>query len=112
VGSLPDGLRQDAEMYAGCVAGAIQKDDYLGYIEKQGFTDITIQKEKVITIPDDILTKYLSIDELAKVQAKDIGIFSVTVFAAKPAEKVKTDLSELTVAGEDAPCCEPDSGCC
>ena len=112
VGSLPDGLRQDAEMYAGCVAGAIQKDEYLGFIEKQGFTNVTLQKEKVITIPDDILTKYLSADELAKVQAKDIGIFSVTVFAAKPGEKVKTALSELTVAGEDAPCCEPNSTSC
>ena len=112
VGSLPDGLRQDAEMYAGCVAGAIQKDEYLGFIEKQGFTNVTLQKEKVITIPDDILTKYLSAEELAKVHAKDIGIFSVTVFAAKPGEKTKTALTELAVAGEEAPCCEPESGCC
>ena len=32
VGNLPDALRKDAEMYAGCVAGAIQKETYLGYI--------------------------------------------------------------------------------
>lgn len=111
VGDLPESLRQDAEMYAGCVSGAIQKDDYLGFIEKEGFTDITIQKEKVITIPDDILSKYLSADELARVHSKDIGIFSITVFAAKPGEKVKTALKELTETDE-TPCCEPDVGCC
>ena len=111
IGDLPESLRQDAEMYAGCVSGAIQKDEYLGFIKEQGFADITIQKEKVITIPDDILSKYLSADELAKVHAKDIGIFSITVFAAKPGEKVKTSLKELTTADE-APCCEPDSSCC
>ena len=111
VGSLPEDLRQDAEMYAGCVAGAIQKDEYLGFIEKQGFTNVMLQKEKVITIPDDILGKYLSAEELAKVHARDIGIFSVTVFAAKPGEKVKTALSELTTDAE-APCCEPNSTSC
>jgi len=60
VGSLPDALREDAEMYAGCVAGAIQKEDYLGYIKDAGFQNIMLQKEKPISIPDDILSKYLS----------------------------------------------------
>ena len=45
VGSLPDALREDAEMYAGCVAGAIQKEDYLGYIKDAGFQNIMLQKE-------------------------------------------------------------------
>ena len=29
IGNLPDKLRNEAEMYAGCVSGAIQKDDYV-----------------------------------------------------------------------------------
>src|ERR1700722_18522556 len=45
VGELPEKIRQAAEMYAGCVAGAIQKQDYLGLIEATGFTSITLQKE-------------------------------------------------------------------
>lgn len=84
VGTLPDALRQDAEMYAGCVAGAIQKDTYLGYIEAAGFRDITLQKEKAITIPEDILAKYLSGEEIANFNKGETGIFSITVFAAKP----------------------------
>ena len=84
VGTLPDALRQDAEMYAGCVAGAIQKDTYLGYIEAAGFRDITLQKEKAITIPEDILAKYLSGEEITNFNKGETGIFSITVFAAKP----------------------------
>ncbi|PAW94416.1 arsenite S-adenosylmethyltransferase [Mucilaginibacter sp. MD40] len=94
VGDLPDALRKDAEMYAGCVAGAIQKDIYLGLIKSNGFTNITVQKEKVIVVPDDILNKYLGTAELESFKAGSTGIFSVTVYAEKPV----------------AACCPP--GCC
>src|ERR1700759_4945964 len=60
VGELPSKIREAAEMYAGCVAGAIQKQEYLGMIEVTGFKNITLQKEKVITVPDDILAQYLT----------------------------------------------------
>ncbi len=35
-------------MYAGCVASAIDKEEYLGYIKETGFENITLQKEKPI----------------------------------------------------------------
>lgn len=97
VGALPEGLRKDAEMYAGCVAGAIQKDVYMELIRLNGFTEITIQKEKPIVIPDDILVNYLDAAEIAKFKNGDTGIYSITVFARKPQEK----------AG-----CTPGGGCC
>ena len=84
VGNLPKTLNQDAEMYAGCVAGAIQKQDYLALIKTNGFSNITIQKEKQINIPDDILRKYLNEEELTNYKAGDVGIFSITVYAEKP----------------------------
>lgn len=96
VGELPDGLKKDAEMYAGCVAGAIQKQDYLQLIASAGFTNTAIQKEKIITVPDDIFKNYLSPEELTQFKNGDTGIFSVTVYAEKPVEK--------------AACCAP--GCC
>ena len=68
VGNLPEALRKDAEMYAGCVAGAIQKEVYLELINANGFSNVTIQKEKAINIPDDILKKYLNEQELTKFQ--------------------------------------------
>src|SRR3984957_17006535 len=86
VGELPEKIQQAAEMYAGCVAGAIQKQDYLGLIEATGFSAITLQKEKPITVPDDILAQYLIADEIADFKQSGTGIYSVTVYAEKPAQ--------------------------
>jgi SAM-dependent methyltransferase len=84
VGDLPDALRKDAEMYEGCVAGAIQKETYLELIRTNGFSNITLQKEKPIHIPDDILKKYLNEKELTNFKTGNTGIFSITVYADKP----------------------------
>jgi SAM-dependent methyltransferase len=84
VGTLPENIVREAEMYAGCVSGAIQKNDYLSIIEKTGFINVQVQKEKQIIIPDDILLKYLSAIELQEFKTANIGIFSITVYAEKP----------------------------
>ncbi|MEY4627678.1 MAG: hypothetical protein RLZZ595_4 [Bacteroidota bacterium] len=97
IGALPEGLRKDAEMYAGCVAGAIQKQVYMELIDANGFENVTIQKEKAIVIPDDILKNYLSQDEINSFKTGDTGIFSITVFAQKPINQNK---------------CTPGGGCC
>ncbi|OQA12067.1 MAG: Erythromycin 3''-O-methyltransferase [Bacteroidetes bacterium ADurb.Bin397] len=82
-GTLPDKLRGAAEMYAGCVAGAIQKEEYLGLIKEFGFDNITLQKEKPIIIPDQILADYLTPDEIADYKKSAVGIYSITVYAEK-----------------------------
>lgn len=92
-GNLPENLKNDAEMYAGCVSGAIQLDEYMNIIKETGFTEISIQKEKVVVLPQEILTKYLKESEIADYQAGKFGIFSVTVYGQKP-------------------CCDPSAGCC
>jgi len=84
MGNLPQALSKDAEMYAGCVAGAIQKEVYLELIRINGFSNIVVQKEKPINIPDDILKKYLDETELRSFKSGDTGIFSITVYAEKP----------------------------
>ena len=111
VGDLPEALREDAEMYAGCVAGAIQKSDYLGLIEDQGFQNIKVQKEKTIVIPDDILEKYLSTEEIQSFSKGTTGIFSITVYAEKPgvkSGKIKLKMADLSQGNS----CSPESGCC
>ncbi len=82
-GILPLKLRHDAEMYAGCVSGALQMEHYLGIIEKSGFSHVTIHKQKAISIPDDILKNYLSEEELNEFRNGGTGIFSITVSAHK-----------------------------
>jgi arsenite methyltransferase len=91
IGALPDTLRKDAEMYAGCVSGAIQKEVYLELIKANGFSNITVQKEKSINIPDDILKNYLTGNEIAELKSGNKGIFSITVYAEKSKSCCGTD---------------------
>jgi len=98
-GPLPDKWKEVAELYAGCVSGAIQKKEYLSIIEKAGFSNTTLQKDKTISIPDDILNAYLTPDEITEYKKGHVRIASITVYAEKPAK-------------DDRNCCEPGSGCC
>ncbi len=106
IGALPEGLRKNAEMYAGCISGAIQKDDYLQIIKDSGFDNIEIQKNKKIHLPDEILSAYLSEEEMNRVKNNELGIFSITVYAEKPL------LTKTEKAQAKAACCGPDSSCC
>ncbi len=94
-GDLPERIKSAAEMYAGCVASAIQKEDYLQIIKDAGFKNLVLQKEKPIIIPNDILKNYLNEDEIAVYNSNKNIIFSITVYGEKQAS-----------------CCEPASSCC
>ncbi len=110
VGDLPEALREDAEMYAGCVAGAIQKEEYLRFVQEAGFENISLQKEKAIVIPKDILRKYLSEEEIQSFKQGETGIYSITVFAQKPGEK--KNKPKLILSQTQGDSCTPGSGCC
>lgn len=82
-GELPKKIKTPAEMYAGCVASAIQKEEYLSYIQQAGFKNITIQKDKPIIIPNDILAQYLSDEEIEQYNQSETVIKSISVYAEK-----------------------------
>jgi Methylase involved in ubiquinone/menaquinone biosynthesis len=98
-GFLPEKWKQVAELYAGCVAGAIQKEEYLAIISEAGFTNVVIQKEKEIHLPEDVLANYLSQEEIAEYKSSQRKIKSITVYANKPAK-------------DERNCCAPGHGCC
>lgn len=98
-GKIPDKWKEVAELYAGCVSGAIQKDEYLKLIREAGFTNIKLQKDKPIMIPDEILAEYFTEDEINQNKTLNVKITSITVYADKPAK-------------DERNCCEPGSGCC
>ena len=109
MGELPKTLQEDAEMYADCVSGAIQKEQYLSYIKDSGFPNLSIQKEKPIRLPADILSKYLSAEEIAAFENGTTGIFSITAFAQKLGGKQKKIKLETEGLGNT---CAPGAGCC
>ncbi len=90
---IPTGLREEAALYAGCVSGAMIKDAYLEEIRNAGFTNITIQKERKIELPDDLLNKYLNEKQVREYKDDFAGIASITVYGEKP-------------------CCEDNTNCC
>jgi arsenite methyltransferase len=85
-GELPENIRNAAEMYAGCVSGALERDHYMELIAKMGFINITTHKEKEISLPDSILTNYLSKEEIETFRKSGTGIFSITISGEKPAK--------------------------
>jgi len=91
-GALPAKILGAAEMYAGCVAGALTRSEYLYIIKHAGFEHIEVVKEKPITVPDEIFLQHLTQDELNSYRASNVAIMSITVY------------------GEKRGCCAP--GCC
>lgn len=85
-GNLPPALKQAAEMYAGCVAGASQRDDYLRIIQEAGLATPEIKQERQIVLTDDLLAAYLASDEIQQYRQSGHKLLSLTVFAQKPEE--------------------------
>jgi arsenite methyltransferase len=97
-GELPENLRQAAELYVGCISGAIQKSAYLKIIEDAGFTNIKLQKERKIILPDEILKQYIADIDIQTLKDSGNSILSITVYAEK------------AVTAKKESCCGPE--CC
>ena len=65
----------------------------------------------MITIPDDILINYLTPEEMEDIESKNMGIFSITVYAEKPGGKSSENHSDDKQNKKEA-CCGPESNCC
>lgn len=82
-GVFPKEFTDNASMYAGCIASAIQREDYLGEIEKVSFTNVKVERTKVIMIPDEVLQEHLDQQTITKYKAGNVGIYSITVTGTK-----------------------------
>jgi len=82
-GELPDEIRKSAELYVGCVSGAVDNEEYLKTIEQSGFRDVEVHTRKDINLPDDLLKEFLNDDQITTVKNSDIGIYSITVSGYK-----------------------------
>lgn len=85
-GVFPKEFTDNAAMYAGCIASAIQQEEYMTEIYNAGFTDIRIERTKTIQIPDDVLQQHLTEEVIGKYKSGNVGIYSITVTGVKSAE--------------------------
>jgi arsenite methyltransferase len=93
-GEVPSDVRQNMLLWVGCIAGALQDEDYVAKLGKAGFTGIEIEPTRVYDIEDArtfLSGQGVDLDAIAPlVQGKFMGAF---IRATKPAS-----------------CCAP--GCC
>jgi len=82
-GELPLELQKSAAMYAGCVSGAIQQDEYLKIINEAGFDNVEIKKSKSIELPQNVLSEILNSEEIEAFYKSNVGIYSITVVGYK-----------------------------
>jgi ubiquinone/menaquinone biosynthesis C-methylase UbiE len=85
VGALPEAIREAAELHAGCVAGALPKEEYLSVIRDTGFAEVTVAEERAIELPDRVLRPHLSGDDLRAFRTSEASLLSVTVTGTRPA---------------------------
>lgn len=111
-GPFPEELKKAAELYVGCVSGAMQKAGYLGAMRDAGFENVEIVREKTITLPEDLLSAYLSAAERGSLEKSGVRILSVTVRGAKPAGSAGASASPCCTpleTAEPGACCSPSA---
>lgn len=87
-GPLPEAIKQSMAAWAGCVAGAVEANDYIGMMKAVGFTDISVtpvffDKETV----DSALNDMKDAVELKSIARDDVykAVYSAKITAHKPA---------------------------
>jgi len=83
-GALPAGLRQAAELYVGCVAGALDRRDYLGLIHGAGFAAVEVKSSKTLDLPDEVLLGHIDAEGVRLYRESGASVLSITVVGEKP----------------------------
>lgn len=82
-GEIPPGIRMSAEMYAGCVAGALDEQDYMNLLRKAGFENVEVVREHTIDLHEDLLRAVATEEEILGFRTGS-SIVSITVRGDKP----------------------------
>lgn len=82
-GIFPKTFIDEASLYAGCIATAIQEDEYLGYIKEANFKGVRIVRRKRANIPQEVINTHLNKEQIEKLCNGEIGIYSITVIGEK-----------------------------
>lgn len=82
-GEMKEEFKKSAELYAGCVSGAIPEKEYLHIIDDTGFKNAEIKTSKKVELPKELLQNYLSEEEIVGIKKSTVGLLSITVTAYK-----------------------------
>ncbi len=106
-GEMPEEIREKVLLWVGCIAGALEENDYRARLLQAGFTDVDLEPTRVYNVEDArAFLDGQGIDVDAMAPQVDGKFFSAFVRATKPGGAVKPREMALNEAG----CCAP--GCC
>ncbi len=85
-GEIPAAVKRSVELWVGCIAGALDEDDYAGKLRATGFTDVSVEPTRIYRVEDarDFLTS-AGIDVDALGSEVDGKFRSAFIRATKPA---------------------------
>jgi arsenite methyltransferase len=94
-GSVPDAVRESMMLWVGCIAGALEQDEYQSKLTAAGFTNVSFDPTRVYNIEEArnfLSNSGIDVDSIAaQVEGKFLSAF---IRASKP----------------ESTCCQP--GCC
>lgn len=82
-GEMSPAAKAAAELYSGCISGAVEKDEYLRIIRETGFRDLRLDKERDVPVPQDLLDRVLAEVPAEQRTLGSARVLSITVRAAK-----------------------------
>ena len=110
-GQMPQALKRSIELWAGCVAGALEENEYRAKLASAGFEDIEIETLREYTSSDaegaglgEILRRF------AVKGGERLGFISAIVRARRPGGEARAFETPLTVVAGEGPLCGPE--CC
>ena len=80
---LSAAIASAAELYVGCVAGALVKEEYISIAQSAGLTNLAVAKEKTIHIPREVLLDVVGQSETDIFLSSGTAILSITLYGEK-----------------------------
>ena len=86
-GPVPADLRRRVELWVGCIAGALERDDYQAKLQSAGFTGISMEPTRHYTVEemgDPVFSAWLAAQPAAEQDRLNQAFLSAFVRARKP----------------------------
>jgi arsenite methyltransferase len=86
-GPVPDHLRQQIELWVGCIAGALERRDYLAHLEAAGFVETSIESTRYYSMDDmgdPVASAWLAAQPAGEQERLGRAFFGAFVRARKP----------------------------
>jgi arsenite methyltransferase len=97
-GEMPSAIKRNIELWAGCVAGALEEAEYKAKLERAGFEHISMEATRVYSAAD------------ARELFEGTGLDLDTIAPLVDGKFISGFVRAVKPAGEQAPCCSPT--CC